>query len=211
MSKQDFSCVIGDIEARGAPPDKVLVCFMRFLDHPVMIGVAAGDGEAFCCADPLPVCRLDIGTGMKDYAGAVATWQSEWPKTRFVQSPSSDSGFQGRDLAEIPMRLRMTGTPFQHAIWRVLLSIPCGRTMTYSEIAIRLGKPKAARAVGMACGANPIPLIVPCHRVIAANGGLGGYSGRGGAVFKRELLRQEAIMFYCPPSRKILPHYLHNT
>jgi O-6-methylguanine DNA methyltransferase len=94
---------------------------------------------------------------------------------------------QATDFAEVPLDLR--GTPFQLQVWGELQKIPLGRTMSYQEVARRLGKPQAARAVGRACGANPIPLIVPCHRVIAANGALGGFSS--GLPRKRWLLLHE--------------------
>jgi O-6-methylguanine DNA methyltransferase len=81
-------------------------------------------------------------------------------------------------------------TPFQQAVWRALLEITPGQTQTYGEVARRIRKPRAARAVGTACGANPIPVLVPCHRVITAGGGLGGFSG--GLDWKRRLLAIEA-------------------
>ena len=84
------------------------------------------------------------------------------------------------------------GTDFQRKVWREIEKIPLGRTKTYLEIAKAIGKPGAARAVGSACGANPIPLFVPCHRVVASNGGLGGFSG--GLDIKKKLLRLEGSL-----------------
>lgn len=78
------------------------------------------------------------------------------------------------------------GTPFQQSVWRQLRRIPYGQTTSYSELARRVGKPGAARAVGNANGRNPLPIVVPCHRVVAAGGGLGGYTG--GLDIKRFLL-----------------------
>jgi methylated-DNA-[protein]-cysteine S-methyltransferase len=80
-----------------------------------------------------------------------------------------------RRAFELPLGLR--GTPFQLRVWNALLGIPYGETRTYSQLALQLGQPGAARAVGAANGANPVSIIVPCHRVIAAGGGLGGYGG----------------------------------
>jgi len=91
------------------------------------------------------------------------------------------------DFAEVPLDLR--GTLFQRQVWQELRKIPWGETISYGDLAGRLGKPKAARAVRQACGANPIPLILPCHRVIAQNGTLGGYSS--GLARKRWLLDHE--------------------
>jgi methylated-DNA-[protein]-cysteine S-methyltransferase len=86
--------------------------------------------------------------------------------------------------------LRLVGTPFQRRVWDELRRIPFGKTISYAELARRVGQPGAARAVGSANGRNPISLIIPCHRVIAADGGLGGYGG--GLDRKRWLLRHEA-------------------
>src|SRR6266853_2690142 len=70
-----------------------------------------------------------------------------------------------------------SGTRFQQKVWRVLATIPRGETRSYGWVAQQVGKPKASRAVGAACGANPVPVIVPCHRVIAGDGSLGGFGG----------------------------------
>jgi O-6-methylguanine DNA methyltransferase len=82
-------------------------------------------------------------------------------------------------------------TEFQKAVWDEIDKIPYGRTKSYKEIAIILGKPKAARAVANACGKNPTPIIRPCHRVICSNGEIGGYSASGGAILKKRLLEKE--------------------
>ena len=82
-------------------------------------------------------------------------------------------------------------TEFQQAVWCQMLKISAGSTKSYGEIAQAIGKPKAVRAVGGACGANPIPVLVPCHRVLAANKKLGGFSG--GLDWKRNLLAREGI------------------
>ena len=73
--------------------------------------------------------------------------------------------------------LDIKGTEFQQAVWKTIAQIPYGETRTYTQIAQQIGRPKAVRAVGSACGVNPVPIIIPCHRVVASNGGLGGYSG----------------------------------
>ena len=84
------------------------------------------------------------------------------------------------------------GTEFQQKIWRALLTIPVGQTMTYGEISASIGTPRAVRAAGGACGANPIPVLIPCHRVVAAHGQLGGFSG--GLHWKRKLLQREGVL-----------------
>lgn len=81
------------------------------------------------------------------------------------------------------------GPDFHRKVWKALLRIPAGRTRTYGDIARTIGHPRAARAVGQACGANPLPLVIPCHRVTAANGRLGGFSC--GLPWKKLLLECE--------------------
>ena len=84
-----------------------------------------------------------------------------------------------------------SGTVFQNKVWRELSKIPKGETRTYKEIAIAIGHPLAVRAVANACGKNPHPIKIPCHRVIRSDGSLGGYSGLGGTATKRRLLDEE--------------------
>ncbi len=87
--------------------------------------------------------------------------------------------------------LCMQGTPFRRLVWQALTEIPFGETLSYGEIARRIGRPKACRAVGMANHKNPLPIIVPCHRVLGANGKLIGYAG--GLEIKKYLLELEGI------------------
>lgn len=94
-----------------------------------------------------------------------------------------------RDTFELPLNLQ--GTEFQKAVWRQLMAIPRGQFSTYGRIAEVLGNPGASRAVGGACGANPLILIIPCHRVLAKGGKLGGFSG--GLELKKQLLKLEGI------------------
>jgi methylated-DNA-[protein]-cysteine S-methyltransferase len=98
----------------------------------------------------------------------------------------------GRAPKNLPP-LDPAGTAFQKSVWRALRKIPSGQTKSYGEIARALGRPKAVRAVGGACGANPIPIFIPCHRVLAANGKIGGFSG--GLNWKRDLLAREGMIF----------------
>ncbi len=97
--------------------------------------------------------------------------------------------FRGeRTSFELP--LAPTGTPFQEAVWGALRTIPPGETLSYGALAARIDRPGAARAVGSACGRNPLPIVVPCHRVVGSNGHLGGFGG--GLDWKRYLLALEA-------------------
>lgn len=128
------------------------------------------------------LCRLTFLNGKHKAASVLKAWRKEWPATRFTQSPKPLRKLK----ADGPVLL--VGTDFQHRVWAALLDIPAGQTVTYGELAARIGKPKAARAVGTALGANPVPLLVPCHRVLASNG-LGGYTG--GLDVKKRLLAAE--------------------
>ena len=90
------------------------------------------------------------------------------------------------------MPLDFKGTEFQKSVWKALLTIPFGETRSYGEIAKAAGNPRAFRAAGTACGANPVPLIVPCHRVVQASGNPGNYGG--GPEMKRALLELEGSL-----------------
>jgi methylated-DNA-[protein]-cysteine S-methyltransferase len=98
--------------------------------------------------------------------------------------------FAGK-LREFDVPLRMDGTAFERRVWRALCKIPHGKTVSYRDIARQIGQPTACRAVGLANGRNPIPIIVPCHRVIGADGSLTGYGG--GLHTKRWLLALEGV------------------
>jgi AraC family transcriptional regulator of adaptative response/methylated-DNA-[protein]-cysteine methyltransferase len=97
----------------------------------------------------------------------------------------------GKDLGK-KLPLDLHGTPFQLSVWKEMLRIPAGKTLSYGEVARNIGRPKAFRAVAQACGANPVPVVVPCHRVVASNG-LGGYTG--GIDRKIALLAAEGINY----------------
>jgi len=88
--------------------------------------------------------------------------------------------------------MKLDGTDFQVSVWKELLKIPRGKTKTYKEIAIAIGKPNSSRAVANACAQNPYAPAVPCHRVVRSDGSLGGYSADGGMERKRELLDMES-------------------
>ena len=89
--------------------------------------------------------------------------------------------------------MKLNGTKFQQKVWKYLKNIPRGKVKTYKQVAIAIKRPKSARAVANACGKNPYAPKIPCHRVIRSDGGLGGYSGKGGIRKKLELLRSEKV------------------
>ncbi|MDQ6700251.1 MAG: methylated-DNA--[protein]-cysteine S-methyltransferase [Acidobacteriota bacterium] len=102
-----------------------------------------------------------------------------------------DAYFSGR-LKVFDLPIVFTGTPFQNDVWNALRDIPFGETMSYGSLARRVGRPAASRAVGAANGRNPISIVVPCHRVIGADGSLTGYGG--GMDRKRWLLHHEGVL-----------------
>mgnify|MGYP000850979676 CR=1 FL=1 len=116
--------------------------------------------------------------------------QSTRKETPFMKEARKEleEYFKGtRKTFTLPLSLE--GTPFQKKVWQVLMTIPYGKTMTYKQVAEAIGNPKACRAVGLANNRNPIPIIVPCHRVIGSNGKLVGYAG--GLHIKEKLLEME--------------------
>lgn len=92
--------------------------------------------------------------------------------------------------------MNLIGTEFQIKVWEEIKKIPKGETRSYKEIAIAIGSPKASRAVANACGKNPYPILIPCHRVIRSDGSLGGYSGLGGSGKKKHLIEKEKKRTY---------------
>jgi len=111
----------------------------------------------------------------------------EFDENNDIQKQLTEYEKGSRKKFDLPLHL--IGTDFQKQVWNALLEIPYGETRSYQEIAIRIGKPKALRAVGGACNRNPIGIIVPCHRVIGKNGSLTGYAG--GLSYKELLLNHE--------------------
>jgi len=117
-----------------------------------------------------------------------ATWEPSLLEVKPVVE-QLESYFCGA-LDTFELQLDAEGSPFQVAVWRALLDVPYGETRRYGEIAKAVQQPKAARAVGLACNQNPVAIVVPCHRVVGANGSLTGYGG--GMTRKKWLLQHEA-------------------
>lgn len=141
-----------------------------------LLSVLIGDDESALrqeLAARFPNARL---TSAADSAETTALAQAV---IRLIDAP----------LEEHSLSLDPRGTAFQQRVWRALRTIPAGAIMTYAELAMRMGAPKAVRAVAGACAANPLAIIVPCHRVVRSDGALSGY--RWGVERKRELLRRE--------------------
>ena len=115
-----------------------------------------------------------------------------------VSSAAVRAILRGNVPGRLPPLDLTSHTPFRRMVWKELLKITLGETASYAQVAERIGAPTATRAVGGACGANPVPLIIPCHRVLAAGKALGGFSG--GLDWKRKLLAIEGIVVNPPKS-----------
>jgi len=141
-----------------------------------------------CGPEPLPDNK--IRNRLLDYyPGSVVEPGEHLPLLREAREAVLRYLTEGSPLPAFPLDTGK-GTEFQQEVWRALCRIPFGETRSYIEIARAIGRPRSARAVGQACGRNPIALIVPCHRVVAHGGGLGGYSG--GLNIKAALMKLEA-------------------
>jgi methylated-DNA-[protein]-cysteine S-methyltransferase len=118
----------------------------------------------------------------------LADWRED--SAFFLETIRQLRAYFGGELREFDLPLAPEGTEFQLRVWKSLRDIPYGETMSYGQLATRLGNPKASRAVGLANGSNPIPIIIPCHRVIGSDGSLVGYGG--GLENKKILLALES-------------------
>jgi methylated-DNA-[protein]-cysteine S-methyltransferase len=136
------------------------------------------------------LARLNFPDGKRDRCVA---GDGVWPELH-RWSRTTEHALKSILAGEIPETLPpfdlSAGTEFQQNVWNALRRIPAGQTRSYAEVARAIGRPRAVRAVGQACGANPIPVLVPCHRVVAAGGKLGGFSG--GLEWKQKLLARES-------------------
>jgi len=150
-----------------------------YLDSPVGDLLLAGDGDA--------LCRIEFPDGRVRHKPGTDWILNEKP-LRQTQRQLTEYFSGKRRQFDLPLRLH--GTAFQIRVLRALQEIPYGETVSYGDIARRIGRPKAVRAVGSANGRNPIPIVIPCHRVIGANGDLTGFGG--GLKTKEMLLRLEA-------------------
>ncbi|HDX8400625.1 TPA: methylated-DNA--[protein]-cysteine S-methyltransferase [Aeromonas dhakensis] len=136
-------------------------------------------GQAFVALTPRGVCNFSFLDDQAPEAPLTALAQS-WPAAELREAPSRTQGvihtmFDGSKTPDRPISLHVSGTNFQISVWRALLQIPPAKVVSYAQVASAVGNPKAARAVGLAVGANPVALMIPCHRVIQQNGKLGGY------------------------------------
>jgi O-6-methylguanine DNA methyltransferase len=148
-----------------------------------------GEFTAYYSANGL--CRLEFPSGAGKSHGRPQPAKPRLKVRRWHAATTSALRLTlaGRPAKALPPLDLSAGTVFQQRVWRALRRIGRGRTLSYTQVAEVIGSPRAVRAVGSACGANPIPVLVPCHRVLAANHRLGGFSG--GLHWKRRLLASE--------------------
>jgi methylated-DNA-[protein]-cysteine S-methyltransferase len=130
-----------------------------------------------------------IGIWLPNHGAKAKSSAGEMPTVLKDTASQLDQYFAG-ERTDFDLTMELDGTPFQKEVWAELSRIPYGETISYGELARRVGRPKGPRAVGQANGHNPIPIIVPCHRVLASNG-IGGYGG--GLPMKRSLLAVEGV------------------
>jgi len=151
------------------------------------------------------VCSIEFGKGEQTLVG-IKVWAEQWGRSVKIErndracAPAMEQlkEYFERKRQQFDVPVDLYGTPFQKAVWRQLQAIPYGQVRSYKEIAKAIGAPKAVRAVGGANNKNPVPIIVPCHRVIGSNGSLVGYGG--GLHIKEKLLALEG---YLPPQQNV--------
>lgn len=156
------------------------------------MSIATPDGQFVARYSDRGLARLNFpsaraasaGSGLSAASPKVLTWHRRTAR-------ALKRALAGKASGPLPPLDLSAGTVFQQRVWRELRRIKTGQSRSYGEIARAIGKPLALRAVGGACGANPIPVLVPCHRVLAANGKIGGFSG--GMDWKRKLLEREGV------------------
>lgn len=152
-------------------------------------------GSVLVAATNKGICAVSL---RESHEGAEESLRAHFPKAK---TDRDDAGLKpaldlvlariaGRNLDSAPP-LDLQGTDFQREVWNQLLSIPPGSTRSYLDVAQAIKRPKATRAVARACGANPVAVVVPCHRVVMSDGSIGGYSGLPGV--KRALLAAEGV------------------
>ena len=159
----------------------------------VKLAISTEEGAFVAHYSERGLARLDFpGTSGGKAAEATAEISKQVRDWHKLTSRALNDTLAGREPRALPPLDLSRGTEFQRQVWSAMRRIASGRTQSYAGLAAEIGKPKATRAVGGACGANPIPVLVPCHRVLAANHRLGGFSS--GLDWKRKLLKREGIV-----------------
>jgi O-6-methylguanine DNA methyltransferase len=180
---------------------------MAAVESVVVLGLVATPlGEFGAVLSPTGLSRL---TFPAEPFSRCEAWAQRWfvgcerstDERRLATLSDQLTGYLTRSLGDLAVPVDLRGTPFQRRVWRALLDIPYGETRSYAEVAAAIGRPSAVRAVGFANGANPVPLIVPCHRVVGSDGTLTGYGG--GLPLKQRLLELEGVRTF--RVRRVVP------
>jgi methylated-DNA-[protein]-cysteine S-methyltransferase len=154
--------------------------YYSYMDSPVGRLLLAGDGSGL---------RLISFPGGRTKREALPAWRED--AGPFAEAVRQLNAYFAGELTDFDLALAPLGTPFQLSVWRALQRIPYGETRSYGELARAIGRPKASRAVGAANGSNPLPIVIPCHRVIGSTGKLTGFGG--GLDTKAALLALEGV------------------
>ena len=171
----------------ATPPETLTLQSLQTPIGPILV---AADAEGRLCAVEFWNDQSAMGELLRRHYGAATAVFGE------VAAPvrqAFERYFAGDRMALKAVPWRTGGTEFQRTVWTALTTIPVGETWSYARLAAAIGKPNAVRAVGLANGSNPVPIVIPCHRVIGANGSLTGFGG--GLDRKRWLLRHEGAVF----------------
>lgn len=163
---------------------------------------SAPTAPAFLCRVDSPIGRLELTSNGKAITSLTIERSARLPLDAVADNPNPVLEKASRQLAEyfsghrrtFTLPLAARGTAFQHAIWDQLTALEWGEVTSYGELGLGTGRPTAGRAVGGAIGANPIPIIVPCHRVLGSDGRVTGYSGGDGIPTKLWLLAHEGVL-----------------
>ncbi len=175
-----FAQQFGGSPTRAAPGEPVLLDWVTSPVGPLVLGATA-DGLCLLEFSDRRMLETQFGALARRFGAALAPGRNRWIEAARTQLSEY---FRGERRAfDLPLIIR--GTPFQERVWRALLSIPYGETASYRDVATRVGAPKATRAVGTANGRNRIAIVIPCHRVVNADGKLGGY---GGGLWRKQYL-----------------------
>jgi methylated-DNA-[protein]-cysteine S-methyltransferase len=171
----------------ATPPDTITLESLATPFGPILVAVDAQDR---LCAVEFWNDEAEMRALLRRHYGAA---RATFGKVAAPIRQAFERYFAGDAQALKAVPWTTGGTEFQRAVWQALTTIPVGETWSYAQLAAAIGKPKAVRAVGLANGANPVPIVIPCHRVIGANGSLTGFGG--GLDRKRWLLRHEGAAF----------------
>ncbi|HEY45547.1 MAG TPA: methylated-DNA--[protein]-cysteine S-methyltransferase [Anaerolineae bacterium] len=201
-----FTAVLDELYARGPNPQETaqaqeqLRRAMASVGHERMyydVLPRSPIGSVYIALSERGVVAIDFSDGEEAFLSWIRKRTGVYP----LRSPERtaeathqvEEYLAGKRAAfDLPIDMRFL-TDFQRTVLRAVMKVPRGEVITYGALARVIGQPKAARAVGRALGSNPIPIVIPCHRVLASDGSLGGYSGRGGVRTKADLLRLEGV------------------